>query len=80
MFYQTHFNQFFHLSPGFQIVFMNIRNSVGVTRIHVYALRMVIGEGPMDDAKIEIIQLQIGKSLFAGWDDIFFGVSIVPQF
>ena len=59
MFYQAHFDQLFHLSPGFHIVFMNIRNSMGITRIHIYAWGMMIGEGPMHQIEIQIIELQI---------------------
>ena len=40
---------------------------------------MEIGERPVDEIEVEIVQLQIVEGLAEGGDDVFFGVFVIPE-
>src|ERR1700752_4069742 len=76
---QPAINQFLHLSPGAHVIFVNVWNCVGVARSDIATRSMMVGEGPVNQIKIEIIDLEVSQRIFASRNDFAFPMFIVPK-
>ena len=71
-------DQLFHRAPGLHVVLMNVGLGVRAARADVATRRMVIGERPMHEEHVEIIETQVGERLAARGDHVLFSVLVVP--
>ena len=78
MFYQSHINKAFHLSPACHKFFMNIRSGVRITCVAITSRCMIIRERPVYKVKIQIIQMKIFQRLCTGKKYISFSMHIIP--
>src|ERR1039457_2364612 len=61
------------------VVFVDVGPGVGAARTDVAPRRVEIGERPVDQVHVQVVELQVGQRLAEGRDDIASGVLIVPE-
>ena len=73
-----HVDQLFHLAQVFMEFLVDVGFRVRVVVVWRAPGRVKIREGPIDEVKVQVIELQVGQGLLAGWD-ILLGVLVVPE-
>ena len=64
VFNQAHFNQFLQLPPRFHVVLVDVGFCVRVARRNVDAFGMKVGEGPMYQVQVEILEPEVFEGFF----------------
>ena len=77
--HQAEVHQFLHLPPRLHEVLVDVGAGVGTARTDVAPRRMEIGERPVDQVHVQVVELQVGERLAEGRDDVGFGVLVVPE-
>ena len=75
---QSSMDQFLHPSPGTHIVLVDIRHRMSDARTDVTPGRMMVGERPVNQIKVEVIDLKIAEGLFTSGDNVVLAVFVVP--
>ena len=68
-----------HGPPGAHVALMDVGSGMGVAHADVAARRMMVGKRPVDEEKVQILQVQIVERLSAGADHILRRVHVVPE-
>ena len=79
MAHQPQINQILQLPPRLHVILVDIRLARAGRARTLDPRRMIIGERPVDQVQVEIVQLQVFERLLAGGDNLLFGVLVVPQ-
>src|ERR1035441_5391175 len=76
---QAPFDQFLHSSPCFHVISMDVRLGIFVASSNITTWRVKIRERPMNKVQIKITEPQIRQRLFAGGNNIFESVLVIPD-
>ena len=72
-------DELFKLAPGTHIALVYVGDGVGIASADVAMGRMVVGERPVDEIEVKVVELEVAQGLFAGGDDVIFVMLVVPE-
>ena len=77
--HQSQIHKLFHLPPRLHVVGVDVGAGIGTARADVASRRVEIGERPVHQVHVQVVELQVGQRLAAGRDDVRLGVLVVPK-
>ena len=77
--HQSEVDELLHLAPRLHVIFVDVGLGVRAAGTDVAARRMEVGEGPVDQVHVQVVELQVGQRLAEGRDDVAFGMLVVPE-